>query len=163
MTAAGEASIVRQRLGESHADARADGSCHANQERVPTFVRRECGSEDRRQRGHGAIHQTDKARLYDLQNEKLAARPLFVLLNIRAQLFFFQLLSAVFVGALLLGQVIEQLADAGVPGSSCGFLVEPAGFDFDGTSFLAHEVEAKRSRQPDRRSLDKTFYVVAAN
>src|SRR5277367_6109199 len=67
------------------------------------------------------------------------------------------------MGALFLGQIIEQLANAGILSSSRGLFVEPAGFYLDGAGFLAYKVEAKRPHQSDRLQLHETFYVLAAN
>src|SRR5579863_668987 len=163
MTAAGEAAVIGERLGKSHADASAERGCHADQKSVPGIAGGECGSEDRCERRDGAIHQTGQAGLHNLQNEKPAARPFFILRNIGAQFFFFQLLGAVFVSALFLGQVVEQLADAGILSSSRSLLVEPASFYLDGAGFVAHDVKAERPSQPDRLSLYEAFHVMAAD
>src|SRR3989449_2276956 len=72
-------------------------------------------------------------------------------------------LGSIFVRAFLLREIIQKLADAGVLGTCCGSFIEPASFDFDSASLLANSVEPQRTHQPDRRALDESFHVLAAN
>ncbi len=50
VAAAGEAAIVGERFGKTHADARAHGSSEADEKCVPTFVRCDGGGEQRCER-----------------------------------------------------------------------------------------------------------------
>ena len=65
--------------------------------------------------------------------------------------------------AFLLREIIQKLADAGVLGTCCSSFIEPASFDFDSASLPANSVEPQRTHQPDRRALDESFHVLAAN
>ena len=70
MTASGKTTVVGQSLGKAHADAGPNGSSKTNDEGVPGLVRGERGREDRRERGHGAVHKSGQTGLNDLQNEQ---------------------------------------------------------------------------------------------
>ena len=50
MAASGQAAVVGQRLGKSHADARADAGGQADEKSFQTAVRGERGGKQRRQR-----------------------------------------------------------------------------------------------------------------
>ena len=121
MAAAGEAAIVGERFGESHADARAHRSRHAHQKRVPRFMGGEAAAKTgasvetepsiRPARPGCTICSTNSRRLAASSFMRTSA-PSFV---------FFQLLGAVFVRALFLRQVVEQLADVRVLARAAAF------------------------------------------
>ena len=67
--------------------------------------------EDRGQRRDRAIHEAGQTGLHDLEHEQAAAGGVLVALGLGRQLLRLQLAGAMLVGALRLGQVVEQLAD----------------------------------------------------
>jgi hypothetical protein len=74
-----------------------------------------------------------------------------------------QLFGTVLVTALLLGQVIEQLADAGVLGAAGRLFIEAARLHFHGGGFFAHGIEAQRFGEPDRAPMHEAAHVIAAD
>ena len=70
MAAPGQAAVVGQRLGKSHADARADGGGQADEKGGRAAVRGERGAKQRRERGDGTVHETGESGLDDLQEEQ---------------------------------------------------------------------------------------------
>ena len=62
-----------------------------------------------------------------------------------------------------IGEIIEQLPDAGVLGSLRGFFVETTRFQLDGASLPAYCVEAERPNQPHWFALHETTHILAAN
>ncbi len=124
MAASGQAAVVGQRLGESHADARAHGGGQSDEKGGRAAVRGERGGEQRRERGDGAVHEPGESGLDDLQDEQPLGAGLFVL----AQFGRGDLLGGDGVVAFLFGEVAEELADAGVGGAAAGGLVKAAGF-----------------------------------
>ena len=97
----GQSSIIRERLGETHADAGAEAGGKADSERVNAAVGRERRGKQRRERRDRSIHQTGQPRLDDLQDEQ-PFLPGGVLL---AQLCLGHLLGRLGVVTLLFGQV----------------------------------------------------------
>ena len=77
------------------------------------FLRGERRGEQRRQRRNRAVHQAGQARLHDLQHEQSRLRRRLFLVR-RRRRGRFQFLGDALVLAFLLGQVAQQLADAGV-------------------------------------------------
>src|SRR5216684_5344340 len=71
--ASGDASVVGQRLRKPHTDGRAEGRRKSHKERAQGPTRQSCRGEDRCQRRHRAIHQSEQARLNLLQYKCLAA------------------------------------------------------------------------------------------
>ena len=69
VSAPGQLAGVGQRLGEAHADPRADRRGHADQEGGVRPLRGVGAGEDRRQRRHRAVHQPDERRLDHLEEE----------------------------------------------------------------------------------------------
>ena len=69
IAASGQRAIIREALGEGHADARASRCGQADEERWKWLVRQEGDGEDGRQRRDGAIHQPRQPRLHHPQHE----------------------------------------------------------------------------------------------
>lgn len=81
------------------------------------ITRGECSRENRRQRRDRAVHQAREPWLDDLQNEKFAIGGFFLAARSFVE-FFGQVLGAVFMAALFLGKVVEQLPDTGILGAA---------------------------------------------
>ncbi len=74
-----------------------------------------------------------------------------------------QLVGAVFVLHLGLGQVAEQLADRDVLAARRGAAVELLGLGFHALGEVAHLVEVQRLDLPDRLVVDEAAHVLAAD
>src|SRR5260221_13858562 len=110
MSAAGQAAVVRQGLGESHADARAERGSQSHGEcsmrTAGGGARGKSSGEHGSQRGNGAVHQSGESWLYDLQNKKAAVGVIF--LRARGFTQRSQFAGPVFVIALFLRQIVQQ-------------------------------------------------------
>src|SRR5258708_2842737 len=127
MPAPGQAAVVGKCLGESHADARTRRCGKSNEECVPTIMGGEGSGEDRSECGDRAIHQSGETWLHNLEDKQAPLRTLFIFLDAGRQLFFVEFLSAFFVFAFFVDQIVEQLSDAGVLRAAGGLFVEAAG------------------------------------
>src|SRR5438876_1687254 len=132
MTAAGQASVIRQGFCESHADTGAHRGGHSHEKGVPTVSGRKGRSENRSKSGNGPIHETGKTRLYDLQNKQPSTGLVFVFLDLGPQLLLAELLRPILMGAFLLGQIVQQLPDTSILGTDRRCLIKSAGFNFHG-------------------------------
>ena len=65
--------------------------------------------------------------------------------------------------ALDLGEIAQELADAGVAHLLDRAFIKTAGFEFHHFHLLAHFVNAQWLHQPHRPPLDKTLHVLPAN
>jgi hypothetical protein len=138
-----EAAVVRQCLGETHAASCTQRRGQSDKKRIPGVPSCKSSREDWGQRRHRTIHESGKTRLYDLQNKESSPGLIFIFLDLWAQLFFGQLLRPVLVRALLLSQVIEQLADTGILSPHRGLLIKSTGFDFDCAGLPPDRIEAR--------------------
>src|SRR5438309_113834 len=163
MSAAGEAAIVGERFCESHADARANGGRESDYEGGMSVLRSECRSENRRQRRNRSIHEAGQTGLNNLQDEQLAIGLLLLRYCVFRKLVLFQFLGAILMRALFLGQIIEQLPNAGVLHASCRALIKTPGLRLHGGSFVADLLQAERVNQPDGTAVNKSFYVLPPN
>jgi hypothetical protein len=109
-----EAAVVRQCLGETHADSCTQRRGQSDKKRIPGVPSCKSCREHWGQRRHRTIHESGKTRLYDLQNKESSPGLIFIFVDLWAQLFLDQLLRPVLVRGLFLSQVIEQLADTGI-------------------------------------------------
>src|SRR5262249_31827037 len=114
MTSPSQAAIVGEGFGKAHADASANGSGETDDKGIPTIAGGERRGEDGRERRDRAVHQAGKAGLNNLQNKQAAVGFLFFGLDAGGELFFFERIGTLFVAALLVGQIVQQLPNAGV-------------------------------------------------
>ena len=140
--AAGQAAVVRQRLGECHRDAGAEGGGDADEEGVPAPARREGGGEERRQGRDGAVHQACESRLDIAQHEIAPGRFRLVAALLLAELALDEFVGLVFVAALGDREVAEQLSDGGVLAARRGSVVEALGLHLHGLHVLPGGVHA---------------------
>ena len=98
-----------------------------------------------------------------MQHEQPPPCPFFILLDLRAQFFCFQLLRPVFVRPFFLRQIVEQLPDAGVLGTRSRLLVKTPGFHLHGTGGFVDRVQPERPHQPDRLPLQETPDILPPN
>src|SRR5271168_773294 len=66
------------------------------------------------------------------------------------------------MGALLLSEIVKQLAYVDVLGAGGGALVEVARLDLHRARLVADGLQAQRAHQPDRLAMDETSYVLTA-
>ena len=99
----------------------------------------------------------------DLQDEQPPARSTLVLSDVRPEVLVPQFLRPVFVCALFLRQVVEQLANVRIFGSRGRAFVEAACLDLDGAGLLAHGVKTERPHEPHGSALHETLHVLPAN
>src|SRR5690349_11378159 len=120
MSAAGERAVITERFGESHADSRADARRQTNAKRGFMrargiyVIRRKRSGEQRRERRNAAVHQPREARLHDLQHEQSSLGLLFFLNRAALLLLALEMLREMLVFRLFIGELIEQLANAGI-------------------------------------------------
>ena len=158
--AAGEHAVVGERFGEAHADPGAEARRQADEKCVVAVVRGEGRGEQRGERRDRAIHQAGQTRLDHLHHEQPLARGRFVIERAGLPLGAFQRLGQVNVLPLLLGQVAEQLADAGVGRLPDRRFVEPLRLEFHDLDLLADRRQAQRANQPDRPPLHEPLDVL---
>src|SRR5258707_6741450 len=130
MSAAGEAAVVRECFREPHADAGAKRGSQSHGKSCMSAAggtRGKSGGEYGGQRGDGAVHQSGKAWLHDLQYEETAISVVFLRARSFIELAAAQLSGAVLMLALFLRQIIEQLPYARVLHAVHGFFVKTAG------------------------------------
>src|ERR1017187_4424489 len=75
----------------------------------------------------------------------------------------FQLVSQPLVLALFLGQIAEQLPDAGVAGLLGGLLVKTLGLQFHLFDVRADRIQSQGPGKPDWLSLYKALHIVPTN
>src|SRR5208337_5018670 len=119
--------------------------------------------EDGRQRRDRTVHQARQPRLHDLQDEEPPLGLVLFLPDLRLELSFLQLGSALDVGSLFRRQIVQQLAYAGVLCACRGLLIEAPRLHFHGADLAADLLQAKRRVQPDRLALYKSAHVLAAD
>src|SRR5580704_13123804 len=163
MAAAGEAAVIGKSFGETHADSGADTGGHADEKRVPAFVSGDGSGEKRSERGNGTVHQASETGLNNLKEEKAALRFGFLLANIFGKISALQFFGLRDVRLLFVGQIVEQLADAGVLRTRGGFLIEAAGFQFHYADLFADSFEINWLEHPERFALDEPTNFLAAN
>ena len=156
MAASGQAAVVGQRLGESHADARADARGKADEKSLRTAVCGKRGGEERRERRNRAVHQTGESGLDDLQEKKSFRLRFFVLAQFCVSDFF----GGVRVVAFFLGKVAEQLADSRVRRPSRGDFIKPQRLDFHRLGGFLNSLQAERTHKPDGFAIYKTAHVL---
>src|SRR5205823_2992270 len=104
-----------------------------------------------------------QSRLDNLEDEESAVGFILGVDGAGTQLVLDQFFCAVFVRALLLCQIIEQLADAGVGGAGGGFAVEITGLQLHGGGLATDDIERQRAEEPDGLAVDEAFDVLAAD
>ena len=127
------------------------------------MIQRVVRSEDRRQGGHRAVHQSDEAGLDDLEDEPPAG--VAVLLGLGA----FGKVPGLDVGSrplmrhLGLRQVPEQLANGGVGGAAGGLKVEAPRFLLHPARLGPDGIDALSTHLPVWAALDPTLDVLATD
>src|ERR1700733_2229083 len=78
IAATGQLAVVGEPFREGHRDTRANRGGRADEEDRSRVVSRKSGSEDGRERGDRAVHETGKTGLHDAQNEVFVVSNQFV-------------------------------------------------------------------------------------
>jgi len=138
-------------------------AARTDNEGIPTIAGCERSGEDGRERRDRAVHQAGKAQLNNLQNKQTAVGFLFFGLDAGGELFFFELIGTLFVAALLVGQVVQELPNAGVLRTPSSLLVETARLKFDGAGLPSNGIQPERAHQPDGLALNESAHVLAAD
>ena len=156
MAPSGEAAVIGQRLGKTHADARADAGREPDEKSLPTVVRGKSGGEQWCQRRNRAVHQANQTRLNDLQEKQP-----FLLGRVRfAELGQGDPFGGVRVVAFLFGEISEQLADAGVGCAASGGLVKSFRFHLHALGGFLDGLQTKRAHEPDGAAVHEPAHVL---
>src|SRR5216684_965035 len=123
-------------------DARSRGGGKSHEKCIPAILRSEGCRKYGSQRRNRSVHQSGQTGLHNLENKKPALRSLLVRLYVSRQFLFVQFLRTLFVLALFVNEIVEQLPDAGVLRTRPGLLVEPASLYFQGARFFANRFDA---------------------
>src|SRR4029453_11198799 len=158
-----KAAIIRQRLGESHADPRAQRRGHAHDKRIPRVSRGDRRGEYGSERRYRSVHQAGETGLHDLEYEQSAPSLLLVLSNFWTQFLGSELLRPIFVRALLLCQVVEELSNARILRAARGSFIEPAGLLFNRAGPLLPPVQSQGTGTPHRFAMHESFDVLTAD
>ena len=113
-----KSSVVSQRFREAYRNARPNRRGRAHLESVQGIVRRERRHEDRRERRHRTVHESDEARLNDLEHETSTTVLILFATLIGRQLLILSIGGATLVIGLRIGEIAKQLPDMRV-GRSC--------------------------------------------
>src|SRR5262249_22200656 len=99
--------------------------------------------------------------LHDLQNELPAPGLVLAVARVGAESVAADLVGAIFVLALFLREIVEQLASTGVGGARGGALVESTRLELHAGGLLAHSLDRQRPYEPHRLTRDEAFHVVS--
>ena len=127
------------------------------------FCVAKAAANTRRQRRNRAIHQPSQAGLHDLQHEQPAAGLVLFALDVGGAACLFESSARFSCERSSCGQVVEQLADAGVLRAGRGPFIKSAALHFHRRGLLADRVESQRPHQPDRAPLHEAVNVLPAD
>ncbi len=135
-----------------------------DQERRPGVVRGKGRGKQRRQRRHRAVHQAGQARLHVLQHEHAPRGLVFFLARAAGEDRLGELVRQALVAGFRLGEFDQQLPHRGVARAFRRLAVITLGLEFHVLGELAHVLQSKRPRQPQRLlGMQKAFDVLAAD
>src|SRR5271168_1214021 len=89
-------------------------------------------------------------------------RLVFTVFDVGAQLVLLEGFRAVFMGALLLSEIVEQLAYVDILGAGGCPFVEVTSLNFHCSRLVADGLQTQRAHQPDGLAADETSYVLTA-
>jgi len=108
-SAAGQRTIVRERLRETHRNAGTDGGRHPDEERFPRAVRSEGRREQRGKRRNRTIHKAGEAGLHVLQHEHASRGFILLLAGTCREDCLAELVREVLMPRLSFGEFDQQL------------------------------------------------------
>ena len=140
-----------------------DRSRRADLEGVPGIVGGERRCKDRRESRHRTVHESDEARLHDLQHEAPAGVFVFFTLLVGRQSLVLNIGRPTFVTGLRVSEIAQELPNIHVGRSPGGQSVEPLGVALHLRRMLPHRLDAGGPDLPMRLAHKVAAHVLSAN